>query len=112
MDSQLESKLRKWHKQIEVLENIEGQYFELDATEKSLEGALYLKAEGKTVDERKARAWSSEEWKAFKLSLAEKKKEYLKEKRILELVIKSYEASYLSYKLENDAIKRGRGDQP
>lgn len=107
MDSQLEERLKLWHKQIDTLSGIEETYLTLEATEKSLFGKLFLKAEGKSVAEREAVAYSSEDWETFKKALAHSKSRYLTEKRNLELKIKAYEATYLSYKIENEAIKKG-----
>lgn len=112
MDSRLEERLIKWHEQIEVLEHAEREYLAALAEEKTIEGSIYLVTSGKTVDERKSQTYSSKEWGEFKADLANKEVSYRRERRLLELKIKAYEAEYLEYKLENEAIKKGFGGAP
>ena len=106
MDSRLQERLGKWHKQIDTVKDIKDQYFAYEATEKSLESDLFLVAEGSSIQERMSKVHSSSEWKDFKKKHAELKTEYNKERRMLELKIKAFEACYLTYKLEYDAIKK------
>jgi len=42
VDSRLQERLGKWHKQIDTVKDIEDQYFAYEATEKSLESDLFL----------------------------------------------------------------------
>ena len=105
MDSQLQDRLKKWHDHIEILEVIEEDYLILESQEKTVEGDLYITTTG-TVDERKSEVYSSEVYKEFKRSLATKKAQYNKAKRLLELKIKAYEAEYATYKREMEAIRK------
>jgi|SRR3990167_73768 len=112
MDDQLDDRLRKWHAQIDVLKEVEENYFLIEANEKALEGALFLKADGKNIEERKAIAYSTEDWITYAKSLASLKAKYNNERRILELKIKAYEAEYLQFKIENETIRKGFGGSP
>jgi hypothetical protein len=107
MDEQLEKRLRLWLEQIEVLKGVELECFHLEASEKSFFAELFLQQEGKTASEREHRAFACEDWKGFKRGLAEAKSRMNHERRILELRQKAYEATYLTYKLESDAINKG-----
>lgn len=107
MDDKLNQRLQSWYRQVEKITNVEQRYFELDAQEKSLYSQLFLKAEAKTVAEKEALAYASEDWINYKKGLAELKSGYNREKRILDVRQKAYEAEYLTYKIEADAVKRG-----
>lgn len=106
MDSRLQERLGKWHKQIDTVKDIEDQYFAYEATEKSLESDLFLVAEGSSIQERMSKVHSSSEWKDFKKKHAELKTEYNSARRQLELKIKAYEAEYLTMKLEAEAVQK------
>src|SRR3990167_2245353 len=106
MDNRLDDRLRKWHAQIDILKDVEEAYFTVEANEKFIEGALFLEAEGKNIEERKAGAYSTEKWLAYARSLASLKARYNHEKRILELKAKAYESEYLTFKIENEAIRK------
>jgi len=111
MDSKLQERLTKWDSQIEVLYKMEKSFFGLEGTEKTMEGDLFLRAEGKNIEERKANAFTSDSWKTFQALLADQRAEYLKQKRVLELRIKAYEAEYLTYRIEAEMIHKGKGGQ-
>lgn len=111
MDSRLNERLHKWDLQIEEVSKVEEEFFVLEGTEKSLEGQLFLESPGRTIDEKKSCAYDSKEWREFKKALAEKKSRYNKERRILDLRIKAYEAEYLTYKIESEIIHKGKGGQ-
>lgn len=111
MDSRLNERLKKWDEQVNKLSAVEEEFFELEGTEKSLEGQLFLAAEGKTIDEKRSRAYTTEDWKVFKKALAVKRAAYNKERRILDLRIKAYEAEYLTFKREMEIIHKGQGGQ-
>jgi hypothetical protein len=106
MDSRLSERLKKWHERIESLTETEATYLRLEASEKTLFSQLFLEAEGTSVAEREAKAYSSPEWTDFKRGLAEAKSAYNSEKRKLELSVKAYESEYLTYKLESEAVRR------
>lgn len=106
MDSRLEERLRKWHEQLEKVQKCERVCFELEASEKSFFSELFLHAEGKSIAEREARAYTQDEWIKFAKGLAQAKSDYNHERRLLELKQKSFESEYLTYKLEHDAVRR------
>ena len=106
MDQQLQDRLHKWRKQIDVVRKAEELLFNLEASEKALFGKLFLGFDGKTVQERESKAYSSEVWKEFKRGLAAAKAKHNYEKRMLELKVKAYEAVYLQYKIDNDYLRR------
>lgn len=106
IDSRLMERLNRWHSQLEKLANIESKFFSLEASEDSLLSSLTMQQEGKSMAEREMRARGTEEWQQFSQGLAAAKSEYNKERRLLEVIQKAYEAEYLSFKLENEAIKK------
>jgi hypothetical protein len=96
MDKRLEERLSRWLTQIEEVHAKELAWRKLDASEKSLLAELTLKAEGKSHAERETRALASQSWKDFSHA-----------KRLLELKAKAYDAEHVTYKIENEAVKRG-----
>jgi len=109
MDDRLRQRLRTWNDQLVLLAAIERECFQLEATEKALEGRLFLQAMGKTVEERKAQAYASTDWQDFKTGLATARAHYHNHRRLLELRIKAYEAEYCTYKIEAEMIHKGKG---
>lgn len=105
-DSILEDRLAEWHRQIDVLSGVEKELFLLEAQEKSKEAELYLNAQGKNIEEKKAVVYNSKIWREFAFELATAKAAYYRERRILEHKIKEYEAAYLTMKIEGDAIRK------
>lgn len=81
-------------------------YFVSEALEKSLEGELYLKSNGKTIDEKNAQVHDSDKWRDFQSNLAKKRADYREAKRLLDLKIKAYESEYLTLKIEAEAIRK------
>ncbi len=106
MDQRLEARLKKWHQQIDKLAELELNYLNLDASEKAFFAALFLKQEGKSIAEREYKVYALPEWAAFKDGLVIAKSGYNKERRVLELKMKAYEAEYITMKVEYDAIKK------
>lgn len=106
MDLQLQERLTRWHKHIDQLKKIEAEYFSLEASEKHLFSRLFLESEGKNIAEREANAYGSSEWKQFKEGLAEAKSAYNTSRRELDLKIKAFEATYITYKLESEAVRK------
>ena len=105
MDCKLEERLRRWHEQIEKIEPIEKRYLELSANQKPLLSRLFLTGNG-TQKEREATAYINPEWKIFSDGLVEAEISFNKEIRLLELKKKSFEAEYLTYKIENEATRQ------
>lgn len=106
MDPRLEERLRRWHDQLEVLKGIEETFMDLQASEKPFYSELFLKAEGKSIAEREANVYASDEWKTFSVGLAKAHSSYNHERRTLELKIKAFDAEYLGAKHEADAIRK------
>lgn len=106
VDKVLHEKLKKWHSQIEKIKPIEARYLSLEGQEKVFLAKLITLIDGKSYAERESKALASDDWKDFKEGLAAAKAEYLDAKRVLELKIKAYEAEYITFKVEAEAIKR------
>lgn len=109
MDQRLNERLQSWSNRIESLSKAEESFLQLEASEKTLEASLFLKATGRTVEERKSRAYYTKSWDDFKKALATAKTEYNNQKRLLDLAIKAYEAEYLTFKIESEMIHKGKG---
>lgn len=106
MDQRLQNKLDLWHRQIEEVQQKELTCLSLEANEKSLYGKLFLSAEGKTVSEKEAKTYSSQDWRDFQSGLVAARVEYTRAKRELELKQSAFQAEYLGSKLEGDAMGR------
>lgn len=109
MDKKLLDRLNKIDTHIRDLKEIESRCLELEASEKTLYAQLFLKAEGKSVAEREARVYASDEWVEFTRALVEAKTEYNYGRRLLDLKMKAYDGEHLTYKVETSAIQRGVG---
>lgn len=106
IDRALQERLTLWHTHLEKLAKVEEIFFNLEASEKSLYSQLFLDAKGKNVAEREAEAYTSAEWRNFRKGLAVAKSAYNHERRMLDLLMKAYESTYLTMKLEAEAVKR------
>lgn len=109
MDRRLSEALNRLSKQIDTVHKVEASYLSLEAASKSHFATLLLAAEGKTVSEREAQVYASEEWKLFAKGLAEAEASFHRERARLELYTKGYDAEHLSYKMQGTAIQRGAG---
>ncbi len=107
MDSRLEERLRRWLDQIDAVHAVELAWLQCDASYKPLLAELTLKAEGKSMTERESKALCSDEWKAFTKGHAESQSAFNHSKRLLELKAKAYDAEHVTYKIENEGMKRG-----
>lgn len=105
MDPQLESKLSDWENQITKLRHKEQMFLSLEANEKAVYSKLFLQNKG-TIPEREALAYATEEWHDFSNGLAVAKSEYHHERRMLDLKIKVYEATYLSVRNDHDFVRK------
>lgn len=106
MDSRLQECLNKWHSHLDDLRRAESECLSLEGSEKSIFAELFLNVNGKNIAERESGAYSTEEWKNFKDQLVDAKCRYNHKKRVLELIQKEFDAEYLSFKVEADAIRR------
>lgn len=102
----LKEKLLEWESQINKLGEAESNYFNLEASEKSFFSDLVIRSDQKTIAMKEHEASASQAWTIFKSGLAESKSFYNKQRRILELKMKSFDASYLEYKLNNEYIRK------
>lgn len=107
IDQELQESLNSWEKQIDFVFSIEEKFFQLEATEDSLFGMLFLKTIEGSIKEKEAIVNNSSEWRNFQNVLAVKKAEYLKQKRLLEIKAKHFDACYLSFKINSERVKRG-----
>lgn len=105
MDSRLQIRLEKWNKYLERMKAIEEAYLQLEASEKSFFSELFLKQEG-PIAEKNAKVYASNEWKSFERGLAHAKSEYNHSKRAVELRAKAFDAEYLTFKLDNELIRK------
>jgi hypothetical protein len=106
MDDRLKAKLERWHERIEQLKAAEHACLLLDANEKALYSQLLLKAEGRTVAEREAQAYASDDWQNFAKGLAEARSTYNHARRMLDLAQAAFQAEYLEAKHDYDAIRK------
>ncbi len=109
MDQRVEERLDKIHRQIESLATIEKDSLYLEAHEKVLFSQLYLKSEGKNVEERKARVYSSKDWVNFIKGHTQTKTLYNEAKRRYELKLNAFYAELAQSKIEATAIRGGVG---
>lgn len=107
MDNKLQAAINEAYEQTKILGEVELAFLSLEAEEKPLFSRLFLKASGKSIAEREAQAYASEDWIRFSKGLALAKSKMLHERRIYEQTLKRFDAEYITFKLENDAIKRG-----
>lgn len=106
MDDRLREKLSEWHKQIDTISETEKEFLTLESAEKPMFASLFLKAEGKTVVERECLAHSNPSWITLQDGLVDAKVRNNRAKRLLELAQASFNAEYLQYKMEGEAIQR------
>lgn len=105
MDKKLHRQLSLIQNRIDELKEAEEVFLNLEASKKAQFAVLYLKTKG-TVAERDALVHSSADWKAFSTGLVQAEVEYNSKKRRLELQMKAFDAEYLTFKVENNAINR------
>lgn len=111
MDSILEKRLSSIAKQIEILEKVEKDFLTLDAHKDVLYSEMFRKSMGKTQADKESAVYDSEVWITFSKCLAEQHASFNKERRNYELKLKAFDAEYLTYKVNNQAIVRGVGSQ-
>lgn len=111
MDYRLAERLKAWHEQIDRLKAIHEKYLLLEASQKAMEGKAFLSSEGQNVKEKEARAHINKDLIDFKKGLALAEAEYLHQRRLLDLRHNEYLAEHVTFKIENDGIKRGMGER-
>lgn len=108
IDERLKGQLEKLDEHINNLFRVEHEFLTLDGNKKALLAVLTIKALGKSFSEREALALASPDWKDFVNGHAMKEAEYNRAKRRYELLIKAYDGTYLTYKIEENVIRRQR----
>ena len=107
MDSQLEEALDKAEEHVKkTLKAAEKNFFFLKAHKDILYSRLLLGMKEGTLAVKEAQVYTSKEWIDFSEGLAGAEVEYLELRRLYELLLKRFDASYLSLKLESPLIKR------
>lgn len=106
MDAKLKEALDLWETQIQAIKEIEGVYFELEASEKSLYSKLYNSSKEHTIKDKEASAYDHADWRQFSKGLALSKADYLHALRQLERCKKNYEAVYVSFKNDHDYLRK------
>lgn len=106
MDTNLKERLRRIEKQIEAVYHAEELYLTLDAAEDHQLAVLIAKADATSHAAKEMLAKSTPEWAEFKKSLAIAKAKFNREKHVLELKQKAYDAEHLSLKVEAPVIAR------
>lgn len=106
MDEKLKKRLIKIDEQIDELYQAEQTYLTLEAVKDHILAVMVSEAEGSSEAAKKTIALSRADYKTFKESLALAESEFHKHKHKYELVLKAFDAAYLSLKLEVSAINR------
>lgn len=106
MDKRLGARLKKIEEQIETLSAVEKDFLNLDAHKDVLFAELFRKSAGKSVADREADVYASQEWRDFSKGLAETQAEFHRQRRWYELRLKAYDGEHITYKVENAAILR------
>jgi hypothetical protein len=106
MDSRLQERITNIESQLEALHEAEHKYLLLEANSKFISSQLFLSAEGKSVAEREAIAYSSKKWIEFSLGQVEAEANFHHERRKYDVALKAYDGEHLSFKNEYQAIKR------
>jgi hypothetical protein len=106
MDEQVRRRLDLWHNQISLVEKAELAMRVLESQEEPLWHQIYLQSDGKNQLEREAKTWVHDDWRAFQEGLVAAKTAFNKERSTLELRQAAFQASYLSYKIDGEAIQK------
>lgn len=109
MDDKLRKRLQKIEAHIEVVYGAEERYLTLDAAKDHTLAVLMAKVDATLSGSQAARemhAKASSEWKAFTEALALAEARFHRERHIMDLKLKAYDAEHLSLKVESPVIKR------
>lgn len=109
MDSKLKTRLIKINEQIDRLYKTEEVYLSLDSARDHVLARLTANAPSTLSSEASRSSWAkaTEEWKKHRESLAYAEATFHKERHKLDLIMKAFDAEYLSFKIEAQAIPRG-----
>lgn len=108
MDFRLNKRKTNIENRIEDLQEAEEVLLNLEASEKTIYANLFLKAEGKNIDERKSKVETNQEYIDFKKGLAVAKVKVNRLKRLYDLSLRAGDWEYGTYKIESEAIKKPR----
>jgi hypothetical protein len=106
MDSRLRERLEKIADHSNQMFHVEHEFFHLDASEKAMLAILTIQQPGKSHAEKQNLALASDGWRDFVAGHSLKKAEYNRERRRHELLLKAFDAEYLTMKVESPVIKR------
>lgn len=106
MDSRLEARLRKLEAQILKMREAESVFHKLEAHSDVLFSQLFDKLKQGSIAEREAKVYASQDWIDFAAGLAQSKTDYNHERRMHELQLKAFDSEYITYKVEESAIRR------
>jgi len=109
MDAKLRKRLEKIEDQIKVLYETEERFLTIEAAEENFKANLIAKAPGSSQAARETNAEATEAWKEFSNNLAIARAAFHRERHLLDLKNSAFQAEYLSYKLENETIKKQVG---
>lgn len=107
MDVRLKDRLDKWHRQIDIVFEAEEIFLNMKGMNDIMEAELSLSQEGDSMTEKKFKAKKTKDWKDFIKGKAKAESYYNKQKRLLDIKIKAYEAEYLECKREHEAMMKG-----
>lgn len=108
MDQILREKLLEIESHIEELYEANRKFLLLDGSKKSLLARLTTRAHGSSHASKEAMALTNTEWVKFSEAHAEAEALMIKSKHKHDLLIKSFDAAYLSLKVDSQTIKRSR----
>jgi len=106
MDPKLKKRLLKIDEQLQKLYEAEEKYLTLEAVKEHILAVMMSEAGDLSEAAKKTIAMSRADYKTFKESLAVAEAMFHREKHKYELVLKAFDAAYLSLKLEVPAINR------
>lgn len=105
MDSDLVDRLKKIKMQIELLYAAEEVYLTLDAVKDHKLATLMFTSMENSVAAKQVSAHRTEDWHEFKKALAIAEAKFHKEKHMLDLQNSTFQAQYLSAKIEVDLVR-------
>lgn len=106
MDSRLGERLQKIAAQIDVLYKAEEDYLTLEAAKEHKLAVIVTASPGTSQAAKDAAAKATTEWLQFRKDLALAEAVFHRERHILELKNNAFQAEYLSFKIEQDAIRK------
>lgn len=106
MDNQLADIVARLNTQNNVLDIIRTKYLEAESCRKHYEAKMVARATGKSHAERLVAAQASDSWRHQALRIAQFESSYEFEKLKLDILSKEYMALYLSFKIDNEVMRK------